>query len=157
MGLVRGRLRRLARASIWGRTSVSAEDARLAGLLRYGLPGLDILLIMFGLFGFDGSIPALRDTFSSDYASWWGFILAVAAAVCFVGVAFPACLWRIEFAGKAVLIGLLVVYALAVFLIGGTQGDTGRAAVGWALLALCVLPVWRLFDIPRERKRHGWK
>lgn len=157
MRRVLGGLRRLAHKSIWGRDSVSAEDARLAGLLRYGLPGYDLFLVLFGISGFSGGIPALRDTVSRDYSEVWPLILAVTAAACFVGVAFPARLWRLEFAGKAALLGLLVVYALAVFVAGGSAGDIGRASVGWALLALCIPPAWRLSDIAKDRKKHGWK
>lgn len=149
--------RRAGRASIWGRTSVSAEDARVAGLLRYGLPGYDVFVIVFGTLGFFGGIPALRDTFSTDYAEVWGLVLASTGAFALAGVAFPSRLSRLEFSAKAFMVGLLVVYSGAVLIAGWVAGDLGRGAVGWAILAMAVLPSWRLGDIARDRRRHGWR
>lgn len=156
MTLTRG-IRRAARASIWGRESVSAEDARIAGLLRYALPAFDVFVILFGALGFVGGVPALRVTFSDTYAEVYSLVLAGTAAVCLAGIAFPAKLWRVEFVGKAFLFGLIVLYAGAVFIAGFDNADTGRAAVGAAILAMSCLPAWRLTDIERERRKHGWR
>jgi len=151
-----GGVRRAARASIWARDSVSAKDARVAGLLRYGLPAFDVFVITFGLLGFLGGIPALRATFSDGYAEVWALVLANTGLLALIGVAFPAILWRLEFTAKAFMVGLIVVYAGAVFIAGATNGDIGRAAVGGAILAMAVLPSWRLNDIARDRRVNGW-
>jgi hypothetical protein len=147
----------LFQASIWGPRSVSPADARLAGMLRIVLPAFDVFGIIFGITGGLGTIPALRDVFTGTYAAWWGGIFAVVCLVCLVGVAFPQRLWRVELAGKAFLVMMLLIYTGAVFWAGATAGDLGRAAVGFAIIMMTCLPIWRTFDIPRERQVHGWK
>lgn len=154
-GIVVG-ARRLASASIWGRKSVSAEDARVASLLRYWLPAFDLFIIGFGVLGFMGGIPALRATFDDSYAEVWALVLANTGLLAGVGIAFPARLWRLEFAAKAFMVGLIVVYVGAVFIAGTAAGDIGRSAVGFAILALGVVPSWRLTDIAKQRRIHGW-
>jgi hypothetical protein len=152
-----GGIRRLTSASIWGRNSVAAEDARLAGLLRYGLPSFDLFIILFGVLGFAGGIPALRATFTPGYAEVWALVLANTGLLAGIGIAFPSRLWRLEFTAKAFMVGLIAVYVGAVFIAGAANGDIGRAAVGWAILAMGVLPSWRLTDIAKDRRKHGWR
>ncbi|NII42100.1 ABC-type Fe3+ transport system permease subunit [Curtobacterium flaccumfaciens] len=149
--------KRLFAASIWGPTGVDAEDERVRWLLRVGLPLFDVFCIGFGVFGYAGGIPALRDSFGEGYAQSFGLTLSVTALVCLVGIAFPALLWRMEFCGKCLLLGLLMLYAVSVFLAGAVGGDLGRGGVGFAILAMAVVPAWRVSDIARDRVVHQWK
>ncbi|WIE65964.1 hypothetical protein DEI99_005345 [Curtobacterium sp. MCLR17_036] len=150
-------VKRLLAASIWGPNGVDQSDDRVRWLLRVGLPGFDIFAICFGVWGYLGGIPALRDSFGEAYAQSFGLTLAATALVCLVGIAFPALLWRFEFWGKCFMLGLLLLYAASVFLAGITGGDIGRSGVGWAILAMAVLPAWRVTDIARDQEVHQWK
>lgn len=150
-------IKRLTAASIWGPNGVDEIDDRVRWLLRIGLPAFDSLCIGFGIYGYLGGIPALRDSFGEAYAQSFGLMLALTGLICLVGIAFPDRLWRIEFWGKCFLLGLLLLYAASVFLAGVVGGDLGRSGVGWAILAMAVLPAWRVSDIARDREVHGWK
>ncbi|PYY63604.1 hypothetical protein DEJ30_11870 [Curtobacterium sp. MCPF17_003] len=150
-------IKRLAAASIWGPNGVDPSDDRVRWLLRVGLPAFDVFAIAFGIFGYLGGIPALRDSFGEGYAQSFGLMLSATALVCLCGIAFPALLWRIEFWGKCFLLGLLLLYSGSVFLAGAVGGDIGRSGVGWAILAMAVVPSWRVSDIARDREVHQWK
>jgi len=150
--------RQIAAASIWARASVSARDERVAGLLRWGFPGLDVSLIVFGTGGLLYGIPALRDVFSPTYAQSWSGGLAVVALVCLIGVAFPKRMWRVEMYAKALLVMMLAVYGGALIAAGVLvdPDDFGRSAVAFVPIALIGPIGWRVFDIPRDAKKNGW-
>jgi hypothetical protein len=150
-------VRRLAHHSIWGAGSVSTADARMGRMLRRYLPEYYGALVVFGVLGFFGGVPALRDTFGESYAQVVTLILAVAAATAGAGQAFPAKLWRLEFWAVSVLIGVIILYGVAIAFAGVIGGDLGRGAVGVEIYASAVLARWRLQDIARDRQVHGWR
>jgi hypothetical protein len=150
-------IHRIARASIWGPTSVEPKDARVRSLMRIYLPLYYFLVIAFGVAGFFGGIPALRDVFDDRYAHDWAATLAITAFACLLGVAWPAHLWRVEFAGMWFMVSLVIVYCAALAIAGIVAGDLGRGGVGFFAAAAAVLPVYWAGDIAREREVHGWK
>lgn len=152
-----GGARKLRAKSIWGHGSVSVEDARLRTMLRHYLPEFYLATAAFGLLGFVGGVPALRQTFGNPYAEGLALLMAITAITCLIGAAFPERLWRVEFVAVSVLIGLVVIYALAVYAAGFVTADLGRSAVGAAIWAMSALPRWRRGDIVRDRVIHGWK
>ena len=147
----------LFRHSIWGSGSVSAADARMGQMLRRYLPEYYGALVTFGILGFFGGVPALRDTFGESYAQVVTLVLALAAATAGAGLAFPSKMWRLEFWAVAVLIGVIILYGVAIAVAGVLGGDLGRGAVGVEIYASAVLARWRLQDIARDRQVHGWK
>ena len=157
MRALRGGLDRLRAASIWGPGNVSAEDARVGDLLRSALPRFYFWTAAFGIGGFVGGVPALRDTFGATFAEVVAFLLALSAIACFVGVSFPARFWRWEFIASAVVTVLLIAYALAILIAGVVVADIGRLAVAFIIYAISALPRWRQRDIARDRRVHGWK
>jgi hypothetical protein len=150
-------IKHLAHHSIWGAGSVSAADARMGRMLRRYLPEYYGALVIFGVLGFFGGVPALRDTFGESYAQVVTLVLAVAAAAAGAGQAFPAQLWRVEFWAVSVLIGVIILYGVAIAFAGIIGGDLGRGAVGVEIYASAVLARWRLQDIARDRQVHGWR
>ena len=148
--------RRLQAASIWGPGNVSTEDARVRRLLQRSLPEFYIGCFFFGVLGVLGGVPALRQSFGEDYASLIGCVLAVLAIVAGAGAAFPARLWRVEFYAVSMLSVVVLLYAGAVLWAAFQELDLGRGAVAFAIYAMSVLPRWRITDIYRERKVHGW-
>lgn len=157
MRRLRALFRRTAAASIWGPGSVSPDDARLEDLLRSALPRFYFWTAAFGVGGFIGGVPALRDTFGATFAEAVALLLAVAAIACFIGVSFPARFWRWEFIASAFVTVLLIAYALAILVAGVTVGDVGRLAVAFIIYAISALPRWRQRDIARDRRVRGWK
>lgn len=149
-------IKRLAHHSIWGAGSVSIADARMSRMLRRYLPEYYGALVVFGVLGFFGGVPALRDTFGESYAQVVTLILAIAAAAAGAGEALPAKLWRIEFWAVCVLMGVILLYGGAIAFAGVVGGDLGRGAVGVEIYASAVLARWRLQDIARDRQVHGW-
>lgn len=157
MSGILGGVRRIARASIWAPASVSAEDARLANLIRRYVTEFYIASWAFGSLGVIGGVPALRQTFGEGYAVGLGIAIATAALVSLVGLINPARFWRVELYGAGALGVLGILYALAVLIAGLTTGDVGRMAVAPAIYAMSLLPRWRAGDVGRERKVHGWR
>lgn len=145
------------RASVWSRRTLSVEDERVSGLLRFGYPWTDIALILFGLGGLVYGIPALRDVFSGVYAQVWSGTIAVVSLICLIGVAFPSRFWRVELAAKSALVAMLAVYGIALMIAGvvAEPDDFGRSAVGFMPIALIGPLGWRVFDIPREAQRRA--
>ncbi|MBK0296388.1 hypothetical protein IAE22_30345, partial [Bacillus sp. S34] len=70
-------IKRLAEGSVWGDGAVSPKDARIEHMLRANLPRFDIAVLLFGVLGFFGGIPAIRDTFSEPYAQAWSAALVI--------------------------------------------------------------------------------
>jgi len=152
-----GGYRRLRAASIWATGGTSAEDRRANRLRRRTIFEFYVATWAFGSFGVLGGVPALRQTFGEEYAAVVGFLLASLSIAAFIGAAFPARWWRIEFYSVSMLSGLILLYALAVLWAGVQEGDAGRAAVSAAIAAMSALPRWRVTDLPRQRKVHAWR
>jgi hypothetical protein len=150
-------LRRARDLSVWGPDGIGAKDERIRGLLRKSIPRFDVACVLFGILGYLGGIPAIRDTFSEPFTKAWSGALVTVAVVCLIGLAYPKHAWRLEFFGKCLLIGLLFLYSLAVAIAGVTGGDLGRAAVAVAIFAMTELPQWRLRDIARDRVANKWR
>ena len=149
-------IRQKLSATVWGRGAVSSEDARVARMLRRTLPEFYVACWAFGGLGVLGGVPALRQTFGEDYAVVLAAAIATAGLVSLVGLALPARMWRVEQWAVAMLTCLILLYAGAVALAGFTTGDLGRAGVGAAVYAMSALPRWRITDIARDRRIHGW-
>jgi len=157
MRSVLGVYRRLRAASIWATGGSSAEDRRANRLRRRTLPEFYLATWAFGSFGVLGGVPALRQTFGEEYASVVGFLIASLSVLAFIGCAFPARLWRVEFHSVSVLAWLVVLYGLAILWAGVQSGDLGRTAVAAAVWGLSLLPRWRVTDLPRQRKANAWR
>lgn len=153
---VLGIWRRLRDASIWGAGNVSTEDARVRRLLRRSLPEFYVATFLFGVLGVLGGVPALRQTFGENYAALIGCALAILSVVAGAGAAFPMRLWRVEFYAVSMLSVVVLLYAATVLWAAFQEIDFGRGAVAFAIYAMSVLPRWRITDIYRERKVHGW-
>jgi hypothetical protein len=126
-------------------------------MLRIYLPALDVIFAVGGIISYNFGVPALSATTPGSYVTGWAIAVTTVSLACLAGIAFPALLWRVEFAGKALLLGLLGLYVGTLIYLGFVEGDGSRAALAVFISAILVLPTWRLFDIPRDRVVHGWK
>ena len=134
-------LRRIARASVWARDGVRAEDWRFRGLFRFVLPATDVFFLWFGFVGWQNGIVSVQQEASPTWQTWWSAGIAVAALIALVGVAFPR-LWWVELVGKIPLISLVSVYIFILFARGPLV-----AATGGLVCILILLPIWRVGDL----------
>lgn len=100
--------RRLGRATVWARGALDHEPRKYRPLKRFWLPLYDLIALMNGLLAVTfGS--RLLDRIFGDATDLVGWVFSGVAVLCLVGVSFPR-LWRVEFAGKVLLIGMVVGY-----------------------------------------------
>lgn len=105
-------LRRIAAASVWWPGALDAEPKKYRSLKRLWLPLYDVVALMNGLLAAAFGSRILDQIFG-DGTDLIGFFFAGVALVCLVGVSFPR-LWRVEFAGKVLLIGMVVGYIVCI-------------------------------------------
>jgi len=101
-------MRALFRASIWAPGALASEPRKYRSLRRVWLPIYDLIALMNGLLAFVFGSRILDQIFGT-MTDLVGLLFAAVALVCLVGVSFPK-LWRVEFAGKVLLIGMVVGY-----------------------------------------------
>lgn len=107
-----GMLRRIAAASVWWPGALAAEPEKYRPLKRLWLPMYDVIALINGFLAvFFGS--RLLDRIFGQTADVVGLLFAGVALVCLIGVSFPR-LWRVEFVGKVLLIGMVVGYIVCI-------------------------------------------
>ncbi|APZ81744.1 hypothetical protein NCPPB3778_22 [Rathayibacter phage NCPPB3778] len=151
-------LRRQLSRTIWSRPAIPSSEWRYRNLKRVLLPFVDFAFIVAGVSGALNEVPSLSE-FYSDYfvdAMCWAF--AVAGLVSFAGVIYP-CLWRLEIAAKSLLLGALLSYEMAIFILAAWNGFGGSRVYIFALVLVPVaLVTWRLTLLGAEwaeRRRTG--
>lgn len=137
-------LKRIASATVWAPNGVRAEDWRFRGIYRFVLPVTDILFFWFGAAGWYNGVASVQDAAGIRWQEWWSLSLALAAAVAFVGIAFPR-LWLVEVMGKIPLIALVFVYIVITFARG--LSDPNIIATSGIIAILILLPIWRVGDL----------
>ncbi|WP_424462858.1 hypothetical protein [Pseudoclavibacter helvolus] len=142
--------RRLWRASVWHPDALPIEEFKFRSLKRVWLPLYDAAAFGAGLWAIVFGSPILHRLFHPDVIDLLGALLAVAAAVCFAGVAFPS-LWRVEIAGKLVLLMLLAAYALTIIAFR-TNPQPEALFVVFILVLGMPLPFFRLSLLGEEIK-----
>ena len=133
--------------TIWAEGAIPEEDQRVAGLIRYTLPVIDIILIIFGVVSVVGGFPVIAQI-ASPYASvLFGVLISASACAAFISLAFR--IHRLEVVTKIILVSVIAVYPA--FLLLGATFNIGRLAVG--VLCASVIPVllWRLRDLGRQK------
>lgn len=143
-------LRRIARASVWARDGVRAEDWRFRGIVRFVLPVTNLLFLYFGAVGWHNGVNSVAAATDPEWQTWWSAGIALSALIALVGVSFPR-LWLIEALGKIPLIGLVSIYIL--FLMGRGVVDANVTATAGLILILILLPIWRVGDLGVEAWR----
>lgn len=142
--------RRLARATIWHPDAIPVDEWKYRSLKRVWLPLYDAAAFCAGLWAWWFGSPILHRLFTPDMTDLLGGLLAVAAAVCFLGVALPS-LWRVEIAGKLVLMMLLAGYALTI-IVFRTNPEPEALFVVFILALGIPLPFFRLTLLGEEIK-----
>lgn len=135
-------LSKVRSVTVYDESYLIGERAR--GLYRYALPIIDFLFLYFGAVGFVNGVGSVQEATSTTWQAYWSLGIAVSAALCWVGVTFPA-LWAVELGSKLVLVGLVAGY-VGLFLFRGLHDPLVTATAG-LIIILIVLPVWRVGDI----------
>lgn len=136
----------VGRASIWHPDAIPLREQKYRSLKRVWLPLYDVLATLAGVAGVVyGS--RLLDRLYGDFTDVVAGFFAVVALVCLAGVAFPR-LWAIELAGKSVLVGMVIAYAVAIVVSPSPEQLLSKEAPSWfifiMLLLTLPLPLFRL-------------
>jgi hypothetical protein len=140
---------RIKSRTIWAPGAIPASEGRASYVLkRRILPTYDVLLIIAGIFAVRGGLPSFGFVYDELVANVAGYGVILSAAVALIGLAFPS-MWATEYTAKYVLLAIVGLYGIVM---------VGRALleeptfgfVGVGMLALTILPVWRLSILGKE-------
>lgn len=145
-------MRWIARHTIWHPDAIPASEGEIArDVKRWVLPVIDLLLIIGSVLGLNGGLPAFAVVYDHAVATVAASAVLVFASACLIGVAFPR-LWALELAAKCGLSVVLITYAI--LLLGLAATDVGtRGFVAGVSSALCVILIWRIVWLGRERRK----
>tara|TARA_R110002020_G_scaffold404912_1_gene614979 strand:+ start:18838 stop:19329 length:492 start_codon:yes stop_codon:yes gene_type:complete len=138
--------------TIWAKGALDHEPKKYRSLKRVWLPIYDSIAIVNGLLAlWFGS--SLLDRIFGGFTDVIGVFFALVAFVCLLGVAFPA-LWKVEVAGKVVLIGMVLSYVLCILIYPSPQQLAAQEAPNFFVAGMLVfglpLAIFRLDIITRE-------
>lgn len=148
----------LARNSVWHHGNIEATEEKYRNLKRLVLPAYDLLVVACGLLiAFNGGLPNLLPILPPEIMQPLGVFFAAVGGVTLLGTVLPR-FWRWEFAGRAVMVGIITSYVGALVALGFLEPDVNRLAVA-AMAALALpLPLFRMDligDEIRERSEEG--
>ncbi|ERG63551.1 hypothetical protein L332_03675 [Agrococcus pavilionensis RW1] len=151
---MRGLLAALWRASIWHPTAVPHDAAYIyvSPIKRVFLPAYDFVILWLGLAGLVQGFQSMSAIMPGVTPKLIYGALALAAAVCFLGCAFPR-LWRIEIGGKIAIVSILSMIALSMTIAGLTIPNHTGITITPMVVALLIPPLIRLWTMGRERGR----
>lgn len=131
---------KLFRATIWARGAIPVAEWKYRSLKRVWLPIVDLLFILGGLSAVRFGVPAINEFFPDAIVDLWGRSLSLTATICLVGVAFVR-LWWLEAAAKCVLLGLMLMYIVALLTLTRAGEDSRGFVFVIATIAIIILLV----------------
>lgn len=132
-------MRRLWRASIWHPDAIPLHEQKYRSLKRLWLPVYDIIAVLAGITAaVYGS--RLLDRLYGDFTDAIGLFFSFVALVCLAGVAFPR-LWALEIAGKSLLVGMILAYAIAIVVSPSPEQIAQQEAPSWFVSVILLLPL----------------
>lgn len=140
----------LWRETVWHPDAIPPDEWKFRSLKRLWLPVYDVIAVLAGIWATAFGSPILHRLFDENVIDLMGMTLTVAAAVCLLGVAFPR-LWRVEIAGKVILVALLGGYAIAVMFFRANP-DPSAGFIVFVLLLALPAPLFRLSLLGEEIK-----
>lgn len=142
-------MKRLLRHTIWATGAIPFDEYKYRHLRRVYLPLYDVLFVWAGLIAVRYGIPSLDSLLPNEVADALGWTLVGVSVVALVGVSVPR-LWVLEFAAKSVLLIILVVYFLALRVMGAESGTDGYQFISVIVLAATVLLLFRFSLLTEE-------
>lgn len=135
-------LRRIGRNSIWAKGAIPVEEWKYRNFKRVVLPVYDFLVVLAGITAIVWGMPSFQEIFPGEVVDALGWLLVFVAVICLLGVSFPR-LWAIEILGKALLLGIIVAYIIALFGLA-VQGVGTREFVMAVVSMTLPIPVYRI-------------
>jgi hypothetical protein len=145
-----GRSRAL-RNTIWAHDAIPASEWVFRNIKRVWLPIYDVIIIGSSIAGVVYGVPVIETIFPEGVATGGSIALGFSALVAGVGLAFPA-LPTLEAWAKSCLLGLIVGYAGALFLLAA-DGDPNRALIAGIALCSTIPAIIRLDILKNERQK----
>jgi len=128
--------------SIWAHDAIPAEEWKYRNLKRVVFPIVDIIFFLSGFSAARFGIPAISEFFPDEFVDIFAYVLSLASFICLLGVSFPS-LWGFEIAGKSVVLGLIIGYVVALFLLTAV-GEDSRGFIFFISAVSLVFIIWRL-------------
>lgn len=153
-------LSKLREHSVWAKGLYGPDEEAKRFFVNVVLPLYDLAVVAAGVLVVAFGLPTMETLFSPPLVDLLGYIVAIAGAVCLVGVTFPA-LWRIEVYGKGVLLGAIISYSLSLFVLGilglfnvpGVDHQAGRFAASAIVLLALFTPAARMKFLAVEARK----
>jgi hypothetical protein len=128
--------------SIWAHNAIPLDEWKYRNLKRVLFPVVDFVFLLSGVSAGYYGVPAISEFFPRYIVDSGATLLLVSGFISFLGVAFPR-MWPFEIIARSIILGLLVGYFVALFLL--TQAGEGNRGF---ILGLSIIPialtVWRL-------------
>lgn len=142
---------RVWRATIWHPDAIPHNAAYIyvSPIKRVFLPAYDVVILWLGLAGLVQGFQSVSAILPSVGPIVLYTVLALAGIVCFVGCAFPR-LWKIEVAGKIIIVSVLTMIAITMIVAGFTIRSHTGITVTPILAGLMIPPLIRLWTLGRE-------
>lgn len=134
--------RRIGRASIWHNDAIPADEWKYRNFKRVVLPVYDLLVVFAGASAVIWGMPSFREIYPEPVVDAIGWLLITVATICLLGVSFPR-LYLVEMFGKAILIGIITAYLIALFGLA-IQGVGAREFVMVVVSMTMPVPVYRM-------------
>lgn len=146
-------MRKLFEMSIWAPHAIPADEWKFRNQKRVMFPVIDILFILSGISAAYYGVPAISEFFPRYVVDSGATLLSFSGLVAFLGVAFPR-LWPFEIVAKSTMLGLMVGYVVALFILTSVGEGNRGFVLGVAMISLCPI-VWRLSLLGTEwQDRH---
>lgn len=141
---------RLYRASIWHPDAIPVLELKYAAMKRRLLPAVDLVCIYMGVWGSVFGLPSVDMTYGGVISRVAGAAFAVFSFAALVGIAFVR-LYALEIIAKALMIGCLLTYGMAVVLTTSEVGEASRMYVLGLITIAILLVLFRLSILRHER------
>jgi hypothetical protein len=133
--------------TIWAKDSLPGVQSRFRGIYTILLPLMDVLLILFGLYGFMVGSKVVTSFTLPWFSPVWAACILIAALVAGIGLVLQKD--RLEITAKAALLVLFGIYGfLLVLQVVQVAANAGLTIVLLGIAALFVTA--RIFDLVSE-------
>lgn len=105
-------MKQLLSKTIWASNAIPVEEWKYRNLKRFLFPSFDFFMTLAGVGGLIGGISTLDFFWDPIAVRTYEIVMILSALFCFFGNIFPS-RWRLEIAGVTSMMGLSVVYMLA--------------------------------------------
>jgi len=141
----------LWQASIWHPDAIPLDAAHryVSPFKRVFLPLYDVVILWLGLAGLVQGFRAIGQALPGPGPTVLYVALAAAAIAALFGCAFPR-LWKVEVAGKVVILALLAMIGITMVIAGLTIPHHTGITITPMVVGLSIPPLFKLWTLGRE-------